>query len=58
MERKATVPISQKTGMASMSLGAGDKIATVQCVPDGFKVVTTQYGPDFHCETCNVVVDP
>jgi hypothetical protein len=25
-------------------------------VPDGFKAVQTEYGPDFHCEACNVPV--
>jgi hypothetical protein len=55
---KLRCPICEKTGMASLSQGKHDDMPTVQSVPHGFKVVTTEYGPDFHCETCNVVVDP
>ena len=54
---KLRCPACHKTGAASLSLGKGDDMPTVQCVPNGFKVVTTEYGPDFHCDTCNVVVD-
>jgi hypothetical protein len=27
---------------------------TVEFVTAGFKAVQTEYGPDFHCGTCNV----
>ena len=33
--------------------GDGDQTPTVLSMPDGVKVVQTEYGPDFHCETCN-----
>jgi hypothetical protein len=51
-------PNCSKTGMASLSQSEGDQTSIVQSVSDGFKVVQTQYGPDFQCETCNVSVDP
>jgi Zn ribbon nucleic-acid-binding protein len=54
---KLRCPVCQKTDAASLSLGKNDNMPTVQCAPNGFKVVTTEYGPDFHCDTCNVVVD-
>jgi hypothetical protein len=55
---KLRCPSCGKTGMASLSQGAGDATPTIHRVPDGFKVVQTQYGPDFHCGTCNIAVDP
>jgi hypothetical protein len=57
-DEKLRCPVCEKTGTASLSQGKGDDMPTVQRIPDGFKVVATQYGPDFHCDTCNVVVDP
>jgi len=44
--------------MASLLQAEGDQTPTVLAVPDGFKVVQTEYGPDFHCQICNVAVDP
>jgi len=41
-------PTCGKTGIASLSQD-NDDAPTVQSVPDGFKVVATQYGPDFLC---------
>jgi hypothetical protein len=55
---KLRCPSCQKTGMASLSQGEGEAVPTVQVVPVGFKVVKTQYGPDFHCGTCNIAVEP
>jgi hypothetical protein len=55
---KLRCPNCGKTGIASLSQGQGDDTPMVQVVPDGFKLVKTQYGPDFHCGTCNIAVDP
>ncbi|MDO8981472.1 MAG: hypothetical protein Q7V17_19820 [Afipia sp.] len=44
--------------MASLSQGESDEMPTVQSVPDGFKVVQTEYGPDFRCEGCDVAAEP
>jgi hypothetical protein len=55
---KLRCPNCGNTGMASLSQGKSDDTPTIQSVPDGFKVIQTQYGPDFHCGTCNVAVDP
>jgi hypothetical protein len=46
------------TGIVSLSLGDGDQTPTVLSIPDRFKVVQTEYGPDFHCDTCNVPAMP
>jgi hypothetical protein len=51
-------PKCGKTGMASLSQSDASDIATVQSVPDGFKVVAAEYGPDFQCATCNIAVMP
>jgi hypothetical protein len=54
---KLRCPKCGKTGTAKLSQ-IGDVIPTVQSVSDGFKVVTTQYGPEFHCMSCSVPVVP
>lgn len=51
-------PKCGKTGMASMFQCDAAAISTVHSVPDGFKVVPAEYGPDFQCTTCNVAVVP
>jgi len=48
-------PTCGKTGKASLSQDNGDA-PTVDLVPDGFKVVITVHGPNFHCEICEVAV--
>ena len=50
-------PICGKTGRASLSQDNGDA-PSVLSVPDGFKIVATQYGPNFQCTTCDVAVKP
>jgi hypothetical protein len=47
-------PNCGKTGKASLS--QGDDAPTVLYVPDGFRVIAKQHGPDFQCTTCNVAV--
>jgi hypothetical protein len=51
-------PECGKTGLASLSQSDGADTPTIHRVPDGFKVVATQYGPDFYCGICNVAVAP
>jgi hypothetical protein len=51
-------PQCRNTGMASLSQPKDAEIPTVEAVPDGFKVVQTEYGPDFHCGVCNVRAAP
>ena len=51
-------PECGKTGVASLSQSDDAEIPTINRVPDGFKVITTEYGPDFHCGTCNIAVSP
>jgi hypothetical protein len=46
------------TGVITLSQGDGDRTPTVLCRPDGFKVVQTEYGPDFLCDACNVPAEP
>jgi hypothetical protein len=51
-------PECDKTGTASLSQDDGADTPTVLSVPDGFKVISTQYGPGFHCSSCNIAVAP
>jgi hypothetical protein len=51
-------PLCGKIGVASLSQNNRDDTLTVHSVSDGFKVVQTQYGPDFHWETCDVPMRP
>jgi hypothetical protein len=51
-------PNCDTTGMVSLSHPKGDPVPTVQNVSDGFKVVQTEYGPDFRCAGCDIAVDP
>jgi hypothetical protein len=46
------------TGTTTLSQSDGNRTPTVLSVPDGFKVVQTEYGPDFHCEACNTRAEP
>jgi hypothetical protein len=46
------------TGIATLSQGDRDLTPTVLSIPDGFKVVQAEYGPDLYCETCNVPAAP
>jgi hypothetical protein len=54
---KLECPQCRRTGLASLSQGTAD-VPTVHAVPDGFKVVQTSYGPNFHCATCDIAVQP
>jgi hypothetical protein len=51
-------PQCRNTGMASLSHFENAEVPTVDLVTAGFKAVQTEYGPDFHCGTCNVPVIP
>lgn len=51
-------PQCRNTGMANLSQFEDADMPTVDSVPDGFKAVQTENGPDFHCGTCNVPVAP
>jgi hypothetical protein len=42
------------TGTVSLSQSGGDETPKVLSISDGFKVVQTEYGPDFHCNACNL----
>ena len=51
-------PNCHKTGMVSLSQGEHDRMPTIVRISDGFKVVRTEYGPNFCCEACDVAVLP
>jgi hypothetical protein len=51
-------PICGKTGLANLWQDEDTETATVERVPVGFKIVLTEYGPNFNCETCDVAVNP
>ena len=41
-------------GIVRLSQVEGDFAPTVNYTSDGFKVVRTEYGPDFYCAICNI----
>jgi hypothetical protein len=41
-------------GLASLSHTQGSQVPIVECVTGGFRVLHTEYGPDFHCVACMV----
>lgn len=45
-------------GIAKLSQLKGARVPTIHMVPPGFKAVLTEFGPDFHCSTCNVPAMP
>jgi hypothetical protein len=53
---KLRCPNCRSTGSVSLRQTSADKIPTVHLLSEGFKVVKTEYGPDFHCDICNVSV--
>jgi hypothetical protein len=51
-------PQCRNTGMVSLSQFKDADMPTVESITDGFKIMQTEYGPDFHCRTCNVPSAP
>jgi hypothetical protein len=51
-------PQCGNTGMVSLSQLKDARMPTVNLVTAGFKVVQTEFGPDFHCGVCNVPAAP
>ena len=50
-------PKCGKSGKARLYEDNGDT-PIIQLLPDGFKVVDTEHGPDFRCADCDVEVKP
>jgi hypothetical protein len=46
-------PTCQATGIVNLSQVPGDDTPTVRSISDSFKVAQTEYGPNFHCATCD-----
>ena len=51
---KLHCPQCRNTGTASLSQLKGAQIPTVDSVTGGFKIVQTEYGPDFRCGVCDL----
>jgi hypothetical protein len=51
-------PQCSNTGVVSLSQPKEAEVPIVKGVPDGFKVVQTEYGPDFRCGTCDIPAAP
>ena len=51
-------PQCSNTGVVSLSHPKDAEVPNVKAVPDGFKIVQTEYGPEFHCGTCNIPAAP
>jgi hypothetical protein len=48
----------RNTGTVSLSQSEADWAPTVHTISCDFKVVQTEYGPDFHCVACSVPAAP
>jgi hypothetical protein len=46
-----------KVGVASLSQAKGEDMPTAT-VSDGFRVLKSEYGPTFQCNTCAARVEP
>ena len=55
---KLRCPNCRSTGMVGLLQRQGDSIPFVLSLSDGFKVVDSQYGPTFYCDSCDVEVLP
>lgn len=51
-------PTCKNAGTASFAQSKEADIPDVRALPEGFKVVPTDYGPRFYCEGCNVAAEP
>jgi hypothetical protein len=51
-------PQCQQIGLASLSQLLDAEMPIVDCIPDGFKAIKTEYGPNFHCGACDVPGGP
>jgi hypothetical protein len=41
-------------GLATLSQAKGSQVPTIESVTGAFKVMHTEYGPDFHCAACKL----
>jgi len=57
-DERLRCPQCRKTGSVSLFQGQCDDMPTADRVSDGFRIVQTEYGPNFQCGICNVFVDP
>jgi hypothetical protein len=51
-------PQCEKTGPAELSQMNGSLDIKVDSLPEGFKLVESEYGIDFYCSSCDCRVDP
>jgi hypothetical protein len=57
-DERLRCPQCRNSGMASLSQFKDARMPTVELVTAGFKAVQTEFGPDFHCGTCNIAAAP
>ncbi len=50
-------PKCRNSGLASLSQPQSAEMPTVEAVPYGFKAIDTEFGPNFHCGACDVLVE-
>jgi predicted RNA-binding Zn-ribbon protein involved in translation (DUF1610 family) len=55
---KLQCPKCRKVGMAGLFQPDDQDKPTIDSLPEGFKVIETEHGIDFHCETCGVAAAP
>jgi hypothetical protein len=51
-------PQCRNSGIARLSQPEYAEMPTVEGVPDGFKAIHTEFGPNFHCGACDIEVVP
>jgi hypothetical protein len=54
MDRTASLHALWGAGLATLSQAKGAQVPTVESVTGAFKVMHTEYGPDFHCVACTL----
>jgi hypothetical protein len=50
-------PRCRSGGSVDLSQDQGDDMPIADRISDGFRVVQTEYGPEFQCGICNVQAD-
>ena len=51
-------PKCSQAGLVSLSQPDDSTVPKVEHIPEGFKAIQTEYGPDFLCGICNVPALP
>ena len=56
-DEKIRCPLCRNTGSVSLSQFNNARTPTVHLITAGFKVVQTEFGPNFQCEACELLAE-